>query len=384
MDARLPQGGIQRFEKCFTEDKKICKALSIENGTNLNKAYQNIIAAKDSERRDLFLSAATRLGTTIQNIEKDFWVCWTLDALFHRLKHGGPRLLFKGGTSLSKGYNLISRFSEDIDITVFRDDLGESIPVEDLEKLSNNKRSNRLEAIKHACQNYIDSKLRVELSAIAKETMESARQDPAKLSIVLDVNDPDQQSILIHYPSVVAQDAYISPFVKIESGAKSALDPNEELKISPYLGPDIPSGKDLEIIGVTTIKPQRTLMDKILILHGLVHYFEAKGTLRGNGRMSRHYYDVHQLINSEVGKLACSDTELVENCVRHATMFFNRNHTGLDSAECGKFRLSPVEKMIDLLHRDYEAMQVMIFGDTPKFETVLESVALAQEQLNSQ
>jgi predicted nucleotidyltransferase component of viral defense system len=349
----------------------------------LNKAYQNIIAAKEGERRDLFLVASALIGTTIQNIEKDFWVCWTLDALFHRLKTGGPRLLFKGGTSLSKGYNLISRFSEDIDITVFRDDLGESMPIEDLEKLSNNQRNDRLKAIKSACQNYIDGTLRVELSKIAEETMKSAKQDPAKLSIVLDPDDPDKQSILINYPSVAATDGYLSPSVKIESGAKSALDPNEELKIAPYLRPDIPGGNALEVTGVTTIKPQRTFMDKILILHGLVHYYEAKGTLRGNGRMSRHYYDVYQLMNAEVGKLTCSDTALVESCVRHAQMFFNRNHTGLDLAKRENFRLSPLSGMIGLLRKDYEAMQTMIFGDVPKFETILESVAHVQEQLNS-
>ncbi len=349
----------------------------------MNKAYQNIIAAKESERRDLFLSVATRIGTTIQNIEKDFWVCWTLDVLFHRLKPGGPRLLFKGGTSLSKGYNLISRFSEDIDITVFRDDLGESMPIEELEQLSNNKRRDRLQAIKTACQNYIDGTLRIKLSKIAKQTMESAKQDPAKLSIVLDPDDPDKQSILINYPSVVATDGYLSPSVKIESGAKSALDPNEELKIAPYLSSDILGGDALAVTGVTTIKPQRTFMDKILILHGLVHYFEAKGTLRGNGRMSRHYYDVHQLMNAKVGKPICSDTELVVSCVRHAQMFFNRNNTGLELAKRGNFRLSPLPGMIDLLRKDYEAMQTMIFGDVPKFETILESVAHAQEQLNS-
>jgi hypothetical protein len=349
----------------------------------LNTAYQNIIAAKESDRRDLFLSAATRLGTTIQNVEKDFWVCWTLDALFHRLKPAGPRLLFKGGTSLSKGYNLISRFSEDIDITVFRDDLGESMSLEELEKLSNNKRRDRLQAIKSACQNYIDEHLRIELQKITQETMEAARQDPAKFSILLDPDDPDQQSILINYPSVVSQDEYLLPSVKIESGAKSALDPNEELDIAPYVSPDLPGGDSLAVKGVTTIKPQRTFMDKILILHGLVHYFEAKGALRGNGRMSRHYYDVHQLMNADVGKLACSDPALIENCVRHAKMFFNRNNTGLELAKRGSFRLCPAPDMIALLREDYDAMKAMIFGDIPKFETVLDSVANAQGQLNS-
>jgi predicted nucleotidyltransferase component of viral defense system len=91
----------------------------------LNPAIHAVITASDVERRDLFLGAAARLGTAVQNVEKDFWVCWTLDSLFNGLEVGGPRLLFKGGTSLSKAFGLISRFSEDIDITVFREDLGQ-------------------------------------------------------------------------------------------------------------------------------------------------------------------------------------------------------------------------------------------------------------------
>ena len=94
----------------------------------MNDNFLEIISAKSGERRDLFLAAATRLGTTEQNVEKDFWVCWVLDALFHGLPPDGPRLLFKGGTSLSKAFGLISRFSEDIDITVFREDLGQAAP----------------------------------------------------------------------------------------------------------------------------------------------------------------------------------------------------------------------------------------------------------------
>lgn len=79
----------------------------------MNPAFQDILAAKEGDRRDLFLTTATRVGTTLQNIEKDFWVCWTLWALFQELGGQGPRLLFKGGTSLSKAYGLIARFFDD-------------------------------------------------------------------------------------------------------------------------------------------------------------------------------------------------------------------------------------------------------------------------------
>jgi len=121
----------------------------------MNDNFLEIISATSGERRDLFLTAAARPGTTEQNIEKDFWVWWVLDALFHGLPPGGPRHLFKGGTSLSKSFGLISRFSEDIDITVFREDLGQAATVAQLEALSRKKRNSRLDEIKLACQHYI-------------------------------------------------------------------------------------------------------------------------------------------------------------------------------------------------------------------------------------
>ena len=132
----------------------------------MNDNFLEIISAKSGERRDLFLAAATRLGTTEQNVEKDFWVCWVLDALFHGLPPDGPRLLFKGGTSLSKAFGLISRFSEDIDITVFTEDLGQAATVVQLEALSRKKRNARLDEIKLACQQYISVQLRETLGGL--------------------------------------------------------------------------------------------------------------------------------------------------------------------------------------------------------------------------
>ena len=101
----------------------------------MNPRFNQVLSSSAEDRRDLFVTSARRLGTNERNLEKDFWVCWTLDALFHELPDGGPRLLFKGGTSLSKAFGLISRFSEDIDITVFRDDLGQGATVEELEAM---------------------------------------------------------------------------------------------------------------------------------------------------------------------------------------------------------------------------------------------------------
>jgi hypothetical protein len=135
--------------------------------------YQTVLAAGTEARRDLFLATAQRIGTSAQNIEKDFWVCWTLDLLFNRIT-GGPRLLFKGGTSLSKGYALIERFSEDIDVTVFRQDLGEAAEVAELAALSGKKRQARLDAIRAACRDYINGDLMPRLAELVSAELAAA------------------------------------------------------------------------------------------------------------------------------------------------------------------------------------------------------------------
>lgn len=349
----------------------------------MNAAYQKIIAASDDDKRGLFNASAQRLGTTIQNIEKDFWVCWTLDALFHRLPSGSPRFLFKGGTSLSKGYDLISRFSEDIDITVFRDDIDANAATSDLEKLSKTARSKRLESIKEACQSYINGPLLNALRKHAAQTMVATGKDHTLLAVVADPDDPDKQSLQIRYPSVADAAGYITPYVKIESGAKSALDPHEARTIIPYLSADVPEGSDLKIVGVTTIIPERTFLDKALILHGLPIYFQKNGRFYGTGQVSRHYYDLHRMVGQPVGKRACTNAALIEDCINHARMFFFRKDTGLEELKRGAFRLTPTSEVVDLLRRDYEAMATMIFGDVPDFKVVLESIAAAEAWINS-
>lgn len=130
----------------------------------MNIHFHQIITADLDDRQDLFLTTANRLGTPIQNVEKGFWVSWILNLLFNGRKANEPRLLFKGSTSLSKAYSLISRFSEDVDITVFREDIGQNIEVEDLKKLSNKKQRAYLEAIKKSCQIYINGPLKERLN----------------------------------------------------------------------------------------------------------------------------------------------------------------------------------------------------------------------------
>ncbi|TYO64487.1 nucleotidyl transferase AbiEii/AbiGii toxin family protein [Bradyrhizobium hipponense] len=348
----------------------------------MNRSFDEVLAAGTDTMLSAFDTTALRLGTVSQNIEKDFWVCWTLDSLFHGLKEGGPRLLFKGGTSLSKGFGLINRFSEDIDVTVFRDDIGEPATIEELNALSNNKRRARLDAIKAVCQAYINGPLRNQLTQILKDRLKAAGLDAGAARVEVDDTDADKQTLLIWYPTATPQSDYVRAAIKIESGAKSALDPNSEVPIKPYVDDDLPA-LDLTVPDVRTVDPERTFWDKVVILHGLRRWFDKRGELRGGGqRVSRHYYDLHKLLQTQAGASAIDDPELGADCVAHARMFFNRPDFDLASAAPGSFALAPHDEMIEQLRVDYRAMTGMIFGDPPRFEAVLESVTALEARLN--
>ena len=344
----------------------------------MNPDYARLLQTDEVNRRDLFAATAVRLGTTVQNIEKDFWVCWTLDALFHGLDATGPRLLFKGGTSLSKGLGLIARFSEDIDITVFRDDLGAGASVAELEAMSGKQRTRRLDGIRTACQAFVAGPLRTKLEALVAALPGNA----SSLRIAPDAQDPDGQSLLLWYPAITGDDdGYITPAVKIEAGAKSALDPHAPSTVQPYIGDDL-VGFDLAVPGVITVDPIRTFWDKVIILHGLRHWFERRGELRGGQRISRHYYDIDRLLNAELGRHAPADLAMARDCTSHARMFFNRADLDLATAQPGTFALLAHDDMIDQLRRDYTAMRVMVFGEAPSFEAVMASVADLEAAVN--
>jgi hypothetical protein len=349
----------------------------------MTEGFQTVLAANDEERRDLFVGAADRLRTDEQNIEKDFWVCWTLDALFNELETGGPRLLFKGGTSLSKGYGLIERFSEDIDITVFREDIGQPATFEELEAMSGKKRNARLEAIKDACQKYIQGPMLERVSVLMQQTLKNANMNPNRARVEPDPDDPDGQSLLLWYPTATADgNAYIRRAIKIESGAKSALDPHASVIVRPYIADDLPN-LDFAVGNVTTVDPSRTFWDKVVILHGLRRWWDRRGELRGGGqRVSRHYYDVYRLLASETGRKATKDSEMAEDCVRHARMFFNRPDLDLASAVPGSFALTPHDGMLADLRRDYEAMSGMVFGPIPTVDAVVAAIVELEQRLN--
>lgn len=349
----------------------------------MNEAFGRLLAATADERRDVFLTTARRLGTAVENVEKDFWVCWTLDVLFNGLPENHPRLLFKGGTSLSKSFGLINRFSEDIDITVFRNDLGEPASIEELEALSGKKRRARLDAIKAACQVFINGPFRQSFIEVMTDVMTAASISAPSYRAEADPADADQQTLLFWYPAVTtAPDDYVRSAVKIEAGAKSALDPNVPTSVQPYVAEDLPDF-DMQVTGITAVEPQRTFWDKVVILHGLRTWYDRRGELRHGGqRVSRHYFDVFRLLQSPLGETAQANREFAIDCARHARMFFNNPDFDLDHAVPGTLSLAPPSAMLEALERDYNAMAGMIMGAVPPFAEVIAAVSALEGRLN--
>lgn len=346
----------------------------------MNAAFDDVLRADAATRMGLFSATAQRLGTTPQNVEKDFWVCWTLDALFNGIEDG-PRLLFKGGTSLSKGFGLIERFSEDIDMTVFRDDLGAHATVEELAALSRKKREAALDEIKAACEAHVSGPMMARLAEICVDTCARTGLEPQSIRVEPDLTD--RQTLRLVYPSVTPEDVYIAKSVKIGAGAKSALDPHSVRTIAPYVDADA-IALDLSVPGITIVDAERTFWDNVVILHGLRRWFDIRGQLRGDGqRVSRHYYDLFRLIQSEVGEAALANRALGEDCMAHARLFFNRPDFDLASAQSPTYALLPEGTMIDGLRQDYGAMSTMIFGEPPDFDAVMKAIAELEETANA-
>ena len=341
----------------------------------MNEAFDTFLTLSDQERRDVFDASAERLDTLATYIEKDFWVCRVLDALYHGRPDNHPRLLFKGGTSLSKAFSAIRRFSEDIDVVVFRDDLGftdDRDPTR--EDLGRNARERLTNELKDAASHYICT----DLAACLSEIFDQCK-------IVEDEEDADRSTLLIQYPSLYPSesDAYVEPRVKVEGGARSALDPHAVQTVTPYIQEEL--GKvDLTIDGVLTLAPERTLLEKALILHGWYCGHRDQGRLPDDRhRLSRHYYDIGMMAQTAIADRALENPALLNHVRDHTLAFFRRGWMKLEEARPGSFHLLPQDALATFLTRDYDAMQGMILGESPPFEEILQAIADLEARLNA-
>ena len=345
----------------------------------MNGNLDAFLALPEQDRRDVFEEAASRLDTLPSYIEKDLWVCLVLDLLFNRLPDGHHRLLFKGGTSLSKAFGLIRRFSEDIDLVVYRDDLGFAGDHDPTVagNLSKKKREALIEKLREACSSYILGDLTTELTAQIDQIAEGCRVAP-------DEDDPDRQTLLIEYPTLYLSGdvAYVAPRVRLEAGARSALDPALNRSIAPYVADDLPE-QSFAVDNVRVIAPERTYWEKLLILHGLHCGYRDKHRLpTDKDRISRHYYDVAMITATDVGKSALSNIDLLNAVRTHNLIAFRQDWKRFEEAVSGSLRLVPQPELQRVLESDYRAMEGMILGEAPPFGWIIEQLQHAEAVIN--
>lgn len=327
-------------------------------------------------RKQLCEAAEDVIGLDAASIEKDFWVCWILKELFS-LPETGPHLTFKGGTSLSKCWKLIDRFSEDVDVVIGRDFLGfgdEKDP--QYPGLSSNERNRRLQALRSACQTHVRAKLGPELKTAIEKKMPKNEQ----WKLADDESDPDGQTLLLKYPSSFPAGAYLRPVVKIELGARSDTEPSELPAIQSYLAEALPGESSIDPFKIRTVAPERTFWEKAMLLHEET-YRTGDGP---KGRLARHYYDLWCLILKGVAKKAVADQGLFERVAAHRAVFFRKRKEAQDSLQLGTLRLLPAKEHRVAWEMDYESMrESMFFGETPDFSAILETIGRFEMEFNS-
>ena len=330
-----------------------------------------IAKSSDSEREVLFGNAADRAGISNPSIvEKDFWVCFTLDYLFH--KSPWPKsFIFKGGTSLSKAYQVIERFSEDIDLILDWRLLGYGT-YEPWEERSKNQQDKFKKKAVAASSEFLTmtfaTQMEKDLSGLISQNI-AVRMDP---------DDKEKCTVNFFYPHVFTT-SYLRQEIRLEIGPLAEWVPSHRVTIRPIAAELFPNAfKQLDTV-VNTVDVERTFWEKVTILHKTAASFEQKGIPT---RYARHYYDLYQMSRSEVKAKAFSRKELLEQDVRFKLKFYYEKNASYETARIGAVKLVPSKAAIKELSSDYDHMKDMIYGEKPSFDEIMEEITTLEREIN--
>ena len=326
-----------------------------------------------AERLDALNAVAAISGLPPQLLEKDIWVVWALSQLFT-----GPyaeHLVFKGGTSLSKAYRVIRRFSEDVDLTydiraIAGDLVGDSdVPLP--ETKSQEKKWSK--------------EIRARLSEwVATEIMPGIKQSLEQGGMPATVRT-DGDKVFIDYTPLIAGTGYVSPAVMLEFGARSTGEPSE----SRFIRCDAAEFLDavtFPTANPSVMRPERTFWEKATA----IHVFCAQGKFRGGDRFARHWHDVARLDASGFADAAIADSELARAVADHKSVFFvEKNAHGeiidYHAAVVGKLQLVPDDDALDKLSEDYKQMvdDGLFLDEAEPFEALLDRCRAIEAKANA-
>ena len=329
---------------------------------------KNIANLSAKLRNALIISVAEKTGLSEAIVEKDFWVCFILDYLFKRCPWK-DNFVFKGGTSLSKAYNLIQRFSEDIDLIIDWRILGYKANEPWIVRSNTKQDAFNKEANARASEFIAEKFLPAALNDLHSEIKQP-------FDIQIDKKDPLTINFL--YPKSYSSRSILQE-IRLEMGALAAWSPYAICKIKPYVAERHEKLFDTPFTEVKTVLPERTFWEKITILHR--ESFRPEGSPLPH-RYSRHYYDVYCMMNSPVKEKALKDLALLEKVVSFKDKFYHSPWGRYDLARPGSIRLMPPEHNIQALRSDYEQMLGMLYGDKPTFDEIMGGLALLEEEIN--
>ena len=321
------------------------------------------VAKLAAENRNiLFFETASQMHTTNAIVEKDFWVVWTLGKLFSddRLN---KILMFKGGTSLSKVFDLIGRFSEDIDLILDWELLTGENPYADRTK---NKQTKFNEQINADAQKYIAD----ELLPIVSEILEP--------HCICKIDENDGFSINIQYPSLFSDPA-LRPKMLLEIGPLASWSPFSTYKISSFVSQKFPQHFENATCQVATIVAERTFWEKATILHQEANRAKDKKIPL---RHSRHYYDLAMMATSSVKDSALSNLELLEGVVTFKQRFYSSAWARYEDAKIGTLKLLPPDFRYKELKEDYDSMRNMIFDKYIEFDEIMTILKDLEDEIN--
>lgn len=336
---------------------------------------KQIIELSLAERAEVFTQAGAELGLPAFYIEKDFWVCWVLGLLFSD-ERMGPHLTFRGGTSLSKCWGLIDRFSEDVDLAMSREWVDPDLPNPAEAGISNAQRESRLTQLRRACREAVRTEVLPYLETELKQLGGGAKVEAVKLDQARDPFVIDLQ-----YPAggLDVPGDYHTAVVKVELSGRADDWPQEDRNIRPFvadafpqqLGPWLP-------MQVACVTPARTFWEKAALLH---ERYSQGDEVKLGARQARHLYDLVQLWKHVKGEEGLA--ELFEGVKLHRKTFFNYGRVDYDRLRPGDLVLVPPDDQLADWRGDYQAMSPMFIGEPPTFGTLIASIAKIEQELET-
>jgi len=323
-----------------------------------------------SRRVEVLKHLENKTGLNATSIEKDWWVTLALNALFNGLY--GSHLVFKGGTSLSKCWRIIDRFSEDIDLAIDREFLGFSGEL--------TKREIGKKLRKASCA-FIRNELKVDIERFILNCGINNDQFKLEVNITTESN-VDPETLYLHYESVLENSNYVFNTVKIEVGSRSLMEPSEEVAIQSIIGEHFPkvdfSDKEFK---AKAVLPQRTMLEKAFLLHELL---QSTTSVREVNRMSRHLYDLEKLMDSAFCDDALQNRELYYDIINHRKLFTSMSGVDYETHRPDTICFVPSMDVLKFWEKDYLLMQEnMIYGDSLGFSALIDRIRELNKRFNS-